>query len=144
MVARFRRESLTRLHCSPPSQADLSALEHAFELNERTGDQRRRRLFMLTRRFRLGLRNTGLAPLGGCFPVQGLRMPAAVAVRVFRALDRQGIRTLVQRPCSGDGLVLSVMLNARHTLAETGSAPLNIRRTAPRSRCASGSATALR
>ena len=68
-VERFEKRSGTRMHCSPPSAAVLSAAARALTINRRRGEILRARLTSLVRHFRASLRAIGIVPTGGVFPV---------------------------------------------------------------------------
>jgi 8-amino-7-oxononanoate synthase len=100
-VARqFMRRSETAVHSSPPSLATLRAAERALDVNRECGDALRARLAGLVRRFRDGLRRTGVPVSGGLFPVQTIRPDRAVE-DVRRALLDLGLRTAPIRDCRG-------------------------------------------
>jgi len=114
MVRRFRRESETRVHCSPPSLPVLRAGERALALNEVEGDTRRQRLAQRVQQFRRLLAADGLSADGGMFPVQTLRLPAGVdAPQLHQALLTRGLRTVLRRGCDGRPAV-SLVINACH------------------------------
>jgi 8-amino-7-oxononanoate synthase len=114
LIRRFEAQSETRVHCSPPSVANLHAAEHALAVNRTDGDGLRQYLAQLVRRFRAGLRGIGLAADGGLFPVQTLR-PAGVAADVlYERLLRLGIRTVVIRRCREIGAQVAFLITALH------------------------------
>lgn len=113
-VRRFRSRSKTRIYCSPPSAAALRSAERALVQNAIQGDRRRETLARSVRMFRRLLAEVGVAVTGGIFPVQTLRLPAAVdPVRLNKALFAKGIRTVLRQNC-GNHLSLSFVLTARH------------------------------
>ena len=117
-VARFEAESATRVHCSPPSFADLHAAERAIEVNRRSGDALRLRLARLVHRFRDGLSRRGLPVSRSLFPVQSLAADVAVdATSVHQRLARLGIRALLHQPACRPGATVSFIITARHTPA---------------------------
>jgi 8-amino-7-oxononanoate synthase len=119
LVDRFRRCSQTRLHCSPPSAASLSATREALNENQRCGDSLRRRLSALVARFRKGLQVRGLLAVSGCFPVQIFRLPEAVqAERVYEELLSRGIRPLLIRPPGQHAARIGFIFTARHRTSE--------------------------
>jgi 8-amino-7-oxononanoate synthase len=128
LIRRFEAQSETRLHCSPPSVANLRAAEHALAVNRADGDHLRRYLAQLVRRFRAGLRAIGLAADGGLFPVQTLR-PAGVAAEVLyeRLLDL-GIHTIVIRRCREIGAQVAFLITALHRSSDIDLAVEAIRR----------------
>ena len=118
LVVSFEAESETRMHCSPVSFADLAAAEHALEVNERFGDSTRDRVVGLVRRFRHGIGEPAIET-SGLFPVQTVaRSPGLDPSMLHRDLAARGIRTVLHRPACGDGVRMSVLITARHTIAQ--------------------------
>jgi 8-amino-7-oxononanoate synthase len=115
-VARFESRSETRTHCSPPSNATLSALAHALVVNESSGDALRLRLCFLVRRFKRGLREFGLTTVGGLFPVQTLaRISAERAAELAGLLEERGVKAILRRDRCKNGARLSFVISAPHT-----------------------------
>jgi 8-amino-7-oxononanoate synthase len=122
LIRRFEAQSETRVHCSPPSVADLRAAEHALAINRTEGDQLRRNVAQLVRRFHAGLRAIGLAADGGLFPVQILR-PAGVAAEVlYQRLLVLGIRSIVIRRCREIGTQVAFLITALHRRSQIDQA----------------------
>jgi 8-amino-7-oxononanoate synthase len=113
-VRSFKANSVTRVHCSPPSVAAIHAGERALALNERCGDFLRRRLACLVRRFRAGLGSIGMASRGGFFPVQTLNIRRD-ARRLHASLLQQGIGTVLRQPEPGWNGRISFLITARHS-----------------------------
>ena len=108
MLRRFATLSDTRVHCSPPSAALISAAERALAINEGQGDRLRSRLLRLVGGFRKRLRQIGLSACSGFFPVQTLKpMPRVDAVQLHERLLGLGIRTVLHRARNGQGPRLS-------------------------------------
>jgi 8-amino-7-oxononanoate synthase len=121
-VSAFESASATRVHCSPPSFADLHAAERALALNGRSGDQLRRRLVALVRRFREGTLTFGLRT-SDQFPVQTL--PSLSEVDPFALHQRllgRGVRTVLHRPRCGRGARVSLLITALHSSASVDAA----------------------
>ena len=119
MLQRFATLSDTRVHCSPPSAALISAAEKALAINEGQGDRLRSRLLRLVGGFRKRLRQVGLSACSGFFPVQTLKpMPAVDAVRLHERLLGLGIRTVLHRARDGQVPRLSFLITALHTPSE--------------------------
>lgn len=117
-VARFEAESDTRVHCSPPSFAELHAAVRAIEVNRRAGDALRLWLARLIRRFRAGLSRLGLPVSRSLFPVQSLAAGLTGDARALhRRLARLGIRALLHKPACRPGATVSLIITARHTPA---------------------------
>jgi 8-amino-7-oxononanoate synthase len=114
MIRSFEKQSETRVHCSPPSQADLRAAGHAFAVNRTHGDRLRRHLAQLVYRFRAGLRALGLAADGGLFPVQTLKPAGVAAETLYSRLLHLGIRTIVIRRCREIGAQVAFLITALH------------------------------
>jgi 8-amino-7-oxononanoate synthase len=115
-VTRFEAESETRVHCSPPSFADLHAAERALQLNRARGDALRLRLAALVRRFRDGLAGLGLASGNSLFPVQSL-IPASGldGETLQQRLLRSGVRAVLHRPQCRPDPTVSFLVTAAHT-----------------------------
>ncbi|MBY5406351.1 hypothetical protein [Rhizobium leguminosarum] len=119
VIERFKAVSETRVHCSPPSQADLAAAHRALAVNLRHGEALRERLFHLVCFFRQRLHTFGLAAEGGCFPIQTLILPAQVpTVGLHAALEWLGVSTVLHRAHRGGDALISFLLNANHTRAD--------------------------
>ena len=114
-VTRFEAASMTMVHSSPPSFADLHAAERALQLNHGSGDALRSRLLMLIRRFRAGLRAAGIRLGQSLFPVQSLFVDEASAPSLHRSLARMGIRAVLHRPACRRGAAVSFIITASHT-----------------------------
>ena len=115
-IERFKATSLTRIHCSPPSIAAISAAEHALALNAAEGSARRGRLLALIGLFRRGLDRLGLAAHGGLFPFQTLKHPTGDgAVNLHARLLRAGVRAVLHRAGGGERALVTFVLNCLHT-----------------------------
>jgi 8-amino-7-oxononanoate synthase len=98
LVRRLRRESATRVHCSPPSAAAVNAAARALAINASEGDRLRLLLSSLVRRFRDQLAAVGLRARGGQFPVQDLGPPEVPdPVCAHARLLELGISTVLRR-----------------------------------------------
>lgn len=115
-VERFEKRSGTRMHCSPPSAAVLSAAARALTINRRRGEILRARLTSLVRHFRASLRAIGIVPTGGVFPLQTLPPVAGIdATELHQRLQAAGISTVLHRHPKRRLACLSFLINARHT-----------------------------
>lgn len=116
LIERFKALSLTRIHCSPPSMAAVSAAEIALALNDSEGPARRSRLLAVIDLFRRGLSRLGLAAYGGAFPFQTLARPkGAAAVSLHTRLQRDGVRTVLHRAENGRRALVSFVFTCLHT-----------------------------
>jgi 8-amino-7-oxononanoate synthase len=116
-VGRFRENSATLVHCSPPSAAAISAAQRALQLNRRFGDVLRRRLAERVIQFRRGVPN--LLAADGLFPVQPLKLPGRIEPRaVHRALLGRGVSPVLHRDSNDGGSRISFVLTASHRLSE--------------------------
>lgn len=114
----FERQSETSTHCSPPSNAVLNALANALALNRGCGDAVRRRLSSLVGHFRRRLRAVGLTATGGLFPVQTIdALPTGQTAEIHESLAGMGVKAILRRDRCRPGVLLSFILNARHTPA---------------------------
>jgi 8-amino-7-oxononanoate synthase len=133
LIERFKAISKTRVHCSPPSQADIAAARRALMINARHGETLRQRLINVISSFRQGLSSLGLAAHGGFFPVQTLVLSARMkATGLHTALDWLGVATVLHRARRGGRALVSFILNASHGLAdiEVGLVALHLLLTA--------------
>ena len=122
LIAGFARESLVRLHCSPPSVASVQAARTALEVNARAGDTWRERLLRLVQRLRAALLRIGFDAAGALpFPVQSFvprHAPGIPALqRLARRLRAGGVHALLTRGCHGPTPRLSFLVTARHRAA---------------------------
>jgi 8-amino-7-oxononanoate synthase len=115
MVDEFEGKSATRVHCSPPSAAVISAALRALAINRWRGDTLRMRLARQVLRFRRGLRRLGLLAIPGLFPVQPLRLPNHInAETLGEDLSRCGVEAVLNRGERGKNAHISFVLTARH------------------------------
>jgi 8-amino-7-oxononanoate synthase len=121
-IGKFEEQSLTRVHCSPPSIAVLRAAEEALKRNRLDGDARRERLAELVRRFRRGVKAAGVAIGPGLFPMQAIKSAAGLPLATLhhRLLER-GVRTALSRGENGQPRI-TFLLTARHTPQEIDAA----------------------
>lgn len=137
LLRRFRQDSASREHMSPPSQAVIHAAARALEINRRNGDRRRNRLWQMVRRLRAGLQSLGLDTQGDDFPVQTLSAHARPdAAALHEALEQQGIHTVLNRD-RGSGARLSFLVRADHTTTDVAAAIAALARPLSESRGAS-------
>jgi 8-amino-7-oxononanoate synthase len=114
-VEQFERESETRVHCSPPSVANVHAAEHALDVNQSSGDALRLRLAWIVHHFHIRLRHFGLNTTGGIFPAQTLRGIAGdEAVQLHARLQQRSIHTVLHQGQHIHTAGLTIILNARH------------------------------
>lgn len=118
LIERFRRDSETRLHCSPPSVAAVQAARAALDASAHSGEGWRTRLLQLVQRLRATLARVGLAAVGTLpFPVQSFVAPGAdgnAIVRLQQRLQAGGVRALLTRGCPGAAPQLTFIVTARH------------------------------
>lgn len=132
ILSRFKRDSDTRVHCSPASNPALHAAAHALVVNRQQGERRRQRLSRLVQRFRQGLTDYGLAATGGPFPVQTLAsIGGASAVALQRRLWARGVRTVLHRGSTDLAPRVSWLLTARHRWREIKQAVDILAQVAP-------------
>jgi 8-amino-7-oxononanoate synthase len=113
-IETFKRRSSTRVHCSPPCAATLSAARHALACNAARGGELRRVLEQRVRQFRRGLAAHGIATSGGLFPVQALAMDdSRSALQLHRRLLQRDIAAV---PTRGEDRRprLSFLITVRH------------------------------
>src|SRR5262249_17983777 len=96
VIREFENRSQCRMHCSPPSAADIGAAARAMVVNRRFGEALRLRLAENVRRFRDGLRASGLRTERGLFPIQSLRLAPGVDLgEIHSRLSRAGVKALL-------------------------------------------------
>jgi 8-amino-7-oxononanoate synthase len=123
MVRAFERDSQTRIHCSPPSNAVLHAATAALDMNRDYGEMLRKRLAGRVRQLRHQLPRTGLDVSGSLFPVQALKLPKAISVaRVHRQLSATGIHTVLSNSRHGSMPRIVFILRADHTKVDVATA----------------------
>jgi 8-amino-7-oxononanoate synthase len=117
----FRKESATRLHCSPPSTAVLHAAASALDINAHHGDSLRFDLAQRVAGFRSRLRQLGFTPRGSLFPVQTLEPTGGVeAAELHRRLLRLGVRSVLLHGHGGGAI--GFLITASHRPEEIGFA----------------------
>jgi 8-amino-7-oxononanoate synthase len=122
-IDRFKIASLTRVHCSPPSMAAISAAENALAINAAEGSARRSHLLELVLWFRRGLRGIGLSADGGLFPFQTLKRPAGRgAIKLHAQLLQDGVRTVLRRARHDGHALVTFIFNCRHTTNDIAKA----------------------
>lgn len=120
IINRFRLESETRVHCSPPSLAVIHAAHRALLWNRNHGDALRARLLRLVTRLRARLSSAGLDPVSAlAFPVQSFvpQYRNDVAL-VYQRLLRCGISALLTNACRALTAVLTFIVTTRHRIPE--------------------------
>ena len=110
----FTEASQTRVHCSPPSIAVLSAAREALARNRAEGDARRRRLAALVNLLRSKL--AGSFAHEGAFPVQTISDPCAGGLHSH--LTARGIHTVLRAPPQGRPEYLTILITAAHTASQ--------------------------
>jgi 8-amino-7-oxononanoate synthase len=122
LIAMFRRRSLTRMHCSPPSVAAIAAAARALEMNRRRGDALRSQLARRVAYFNRGLETIGIHSNGSLFPVRPLKLPKDLDARgLNHELERRGVRTVLNEGPRG-GASLNFVIRASHKLPEIDTA----------------------
>lgn len=118
LIRWFENSSETRVHCSPPSLADIHAAARALAMNRRFGDVLRRKLWRLVARFRRSAADAGLPVAGHALPVQTLFLASDEADRIHRCLLAHGIHAVLQAGGCRTGSALSFAITAAHTPAD--------------------------
>jgi 8-amino-7-oxononanoate synthase len=123
VLDRYTAQSETRMHCSPPSAADLHAAQSALQRNAAQGDELRAQLAQRVRYFRARLAAAGIRATGGSFPIQTVELPHALDPRlVYTQLLRQDVRAILRRIQQSRAPAISFVLTARHTTDEIDDA----------------------
>jgi 8-amino-7-oxononanoate synthase len=119
VISKFENRSATRIHCSPPSLAVISATQQALAINDTQGDYLRNRLAKLVQHFKDGLRRIGLLAWGGLFPVQTLKAISGVdAEQLYRRLLSYGVRAVLHRTQTAPDATLSFLITTLHTRSD--------------------------
>jgi 8-amino-7-oxononanoate synthase len=115
----FARHSLTRVHCSPPATAIVSAALHALELNKNHGDLTRVRLFARIQYLSDSLAHLGVSTINTLFPMQTIEnIRGEIAHQLYRSLRSQGVRTVLHKPRHCSNTHLSILVTARHNISD--------------------------
>lgn len=115
----FAAHSQTRVNSSPVSQAHLQAALNAFRINRSEGDQRRAALYRNIGLLKTFLQEAGIFPQGGIFPVQTIRCSTRrQTIRLFEALKKERIRTVLITPHGEQQPALSFILRSDHTTGD--------------------------
>jgi 8-amino-7-oxononanoate synthase len=132
-IDHLRLTAGTFVHSSPPATPILAAALAALQVHDREGDDLRRHLVSLVRRFRNGLRRVGLElDPDTLFPIQSLRLPSgAMATIAASTLRREGIWSVLQLapPEQPGGGAIRFVLTALHQMADIDEAVAAIART---------------
>jgi 8-amino-7-oxononanoate synthase len=132
LVDRVMGQSDTRVSCSPPSAADVSAALAAMGANRRHGEELRGRLLSRVTRFRVHLRRSGIVPLGMAFPIQCVARAAGTgAATLYSRLGEEGITAVLVGGHHGEPLVCFAF-TADHTERDVDEAAAALARAADR------------
>lgn len=126
MVDEFERQSATRVHCSPPSAAMVSAAVHAMKINRECGDELRMKLARRVARFRRGLAKLHLTAIPGLFPVQPLRLPHLGVETVYEDLKNAGVESVLHRGADDQKARISFIVTVRHSLRDIDHALIHL------------------
>lgn len=122
-VGEFERHSATRVHCSPPSAAVISATARALAINHECGDELRLKLGRLVTRFRNGLKKLRVGALPGLFPMQTLRLPRNLEPElVHQRLKEAGVESVLHREAHRQKLEVSFIMTAQHSVTQVDRA----------------------
>ena len=94
LIDRFRNQSQTRVHSSPPSVVVIQAALDALALNQRSGDYLRHRLWQNIALFRHHAEKMGVRLLDDVFPIQSFTSSVS-AMQMQSILHNQGIKSLL-------------------------------------------------
>ncbi|WP_256081078.1 aminotransferase class I/II-fold pyridoxal phosphate-dependent enzyme [Massilia sp. YIM B04103] len=108
-IVDFLNRSETRTHSSGVCAAVLAAGGRAMAINRQAGHALRHQLACRVSELRGALKDAGFRSHGGQFPVQVVRLPAAVDGRRFQQLlERAGVSVLLQTSQAGYALAFVV------------------------------------
>ena len=98
VIQAIKATSKIRWHCSPPSIASLSALDHALKVNEERGEILRRMLWKRVRHALIHMQQPGTNTEWNIFPLQGIRIThTPLRKRLYHQLQIHGFRTLYSK-----------------------------------------------
>jgi 8-amino-7-oxononanoate synthase len=120
LIERFRQHAETQVHCSPPSVAVIHAARRALQINRQEGERLRASVRELVGALRAQMAHAGFRAGGGLpFPVQCFQSRHGLSVEMFqRELLAHGVRTLIVRACRGHKAGLTLIVTARHHIAD--------------------------
>jgi len=120
LMNRFRRESETRVHCSPPSLAVIHAAHRALLWNRSHGEALRARLAQLVIRLREHMISAGFSPMGTLpFPVQSfIPQHRSDVTLVYQRLLRCGITALLANACRALTAMLTFIVTTRNRIPQ--------------------------
>jgi 8-amino-7-oxononanoate synthase len=118
-VRRYVAKSETRVHCSPPSNAHLSAAISALRINAARGDALRGRLVGLVSQFRAMFGALGVPLAPGYFPVQSTGAATGLDLEmVHLRLAEFGFKTVLNWPRCRQSVALTFIITAAHREAD--------------------------
>jgi 8-amino-7-oxononanoate synthase len=116
MLTEYESNSKTRIHCSPPSVAVITAALCALKINQDQGDCLRLRLAQKVAHFQGWLRKFGLLGPNSLFPVQPLRLPYNLRAKgIYAALLQCGVRTVLQRGSHKNRERITFVVSTEHS-----------------------------
>ena len=126
-LKQFAETSETLTHSSPPSNAVISAAEHALQVNQSDGERIRFRLSKRIGYFKQLLSDIGLSTHQSCFPLQTLKvLPQLNSRKIYTNLLQQGVQTVLHRVrCTGK-ICVSFIITAKHSIAQLHQAALKL------------------
>lgn len=112
------QNSLSQIHCSPPSNAEFRAMQHAFQINTQNGDHLRQLLLNNVLFFKKALLSTGIDTSGGIFPVQMLKgISKEAAHYLLDRLSENGIQAVMVKN-NENASSACFILRADHTIKD--------------------------
>lgn len=118
LVSIFKKESNTRLHSSPLSNADLAAVNNAIQLNKFQGDNYRMQLWQRVYHLKKALLKIGIHSKGGIFPMQIIdQFDRNSTIALFKKLKESGVECLLIQTKQGNPAI-AFLLNNSHQKKE--------------------------
>ena len=109
-IKQLKRESRTRVHCSPPDQATIAAADVALQRNRKEGTHLRKRLYQNVRHFRSHLLQSGLKLNGGFFPVQSISGIHGDKARDWsEQLQKEGVQNVLTANHYGEATITFII-----------------------------------
>ncbi len=96
IIQQVKERSLSRVHCSPPSMANIQSAWHALNINHIEGDYRRYILLQRIRQFKKGLQEESIKATKGIFPVlKVITSNSAQSKLLLKKLKKKGVQAIL-------------------------------------------------
>lgn len=121
-TAAFKQESKTRESSSPVSNAHLNAATNAININQKTGDHKRKQLLTNILLLKHDMENSGLRLSAGLFPVQSIvNLSLSETNYLFNKLAEYSFKTVLTKRHMDEKPVLTCIINCGHSKSQIHS-----------------------